>query len=292
MTEKNNAPLKAKTKKVKKEKFKINYEEAASSENPHNDISNILKILGNQLQEVEHEIDLPSNGKLGYPKTIKIREMTTEDEKILLKGLYSNEDKALDKLLDRCVVTPFDKELLTDFDRSFILIEISTLTFPGPKKYDVPLANGNTVPVVIDVEDLTLTKLDDDVEYPFKVSLPISELDVYLKFQNTKMLREIEYFNKNYKDEHLKKIWVSIAKRIDRIEFTKDGTVVNVNNWLDYVKLLNVWKLQDTRVISNFISENISDKYGYKLEKEVYDPESGKTFTITINPLHFFRLGI
>lgn len=296
MTEKNanNAPLKTKTKKVVKSKdnFKLDYTEGASTESPHNDITNVLNVLRNNFQEVEHEIDLPSNGKLGYPKTIKIREMSTEDEKILLKGLFSNEEKALDKLLERCIVTNFDLGLLTEFDRSFILVELSTLTFPGPKSYNVPLENGKTIPLTINVKDLQLNTIDDKIEYPFKVYLPRAELNIYLNFLNTKLLNDIEYFNKNYKDEHLKKIHVSMAKMTDRIEMAKDNIPININSWMDYVTLISSLKLSDQRIISDFIDDNITNKYGYKLEKDIFDVDSGQTTTVPINPLHFFRLGI
>jgi hypothetical protein len=260
--------------------------------------NNVLNIIRNlkaeQQQVVWFDYVLPSNGKCGYSKEIKLRELTTEDEKLLIKELFSNKENTYLNVIRKCtkVEDPnFDYELLTTFDQDFILLELSAITFPGEKDITIEDVKNHKITVKLVKEDLTLNKVPDNFDYPNKVALSHSNLVWKFNFLTLKKLKQINTLQKSFSDNVLSKLFVSIAQVTDSVE-TSTGTAIEVEGLYDYIKLLESLKPRDQKKIIDFYNENVADSYGYKLTKSYYCQECNEERQVELEPLAFFRIAL
>lgn len=286
-------PIEEMSKENKKKPNLIDYTDGASSEFPHDSIDHVIKKLADAYSDtVYHEVTLPSNGKLGYPAKVEIREMTVNDEKMLLKGLHSNDKKAIQKLIKTCVKSEVDPEKFSSFDQEFLIVQLSAITFPGPKTYEIKDDQGNKVPVEITLDDLVCSEMSDDLEYPFVCELPNSRLRVFLNILSTEELSNIDKLLKQFDDDPQRKLFINIAKMIDRIEFMDTNGIIQLRNFYEYVKLFEKLKPMDIKKLSEFVENEILGKFGYSLKKEVWNPYTSTNTLINLEPLNFFRLSI
>jgi hypothetical protein len=264
---------------------------------PPNHILNITKTMKERRtrQTVWFDFALPSNGRCGYPKDIKLRELTTEDEKILIKEMFASKENSLLNVIAKCAkfegVENFNWENLTVFDQDYILIALSTITFPGKKDIQITDDAGHKVTVELKKEDLSLTQLSTDAEYPFKVELPETKFNWYLKFTTLKMLKEIDKQMQALPDDMLTRLLMSIAHATDKI-VTTDGNEVKFDNYFEVIKLLDTLPTSDLKVIIDYFNDKTTAAYGYKLQKEYYCATCVKGGTIELEPLTFFRITI
>jgi hypothetical protein len=266
------------------------------SQLPENHIQNVIKSLKDKQKRetVWFEFQLPSNGKCGYPSNIKLREMTTEDEKILIKEMFSSKENSILNVIRKCAkfegLAAFDFENLTTFDQDFILVELSAITFPGEKDINVTDENNHKLSMKLNKEDLVLTSVPFDLEYPFKVVLPTSGITWFLKFTTLKTLKEIDKATKSLSADVLTRLLVSISLATEKVEV--GGKAVLFDNFLEVIKLLENLLPSDLKVVIDFYNEKTSTAYGYKLNKEYYCSECGKGGQMELEPLNFFRITI
>lgn len=124
---------------------------------------------------------LPSNGKLGAPKEVTIRNMTTLEEKILSNA---RDEKFLFDLVKSCVIEPkdFDPYTCHANDIMCLIFQIRELTF-GPtykQSFECPIC-GTQQDVEIDISKFEFTLLEADLDKALEVTLPISKDKVTLK---------------------------------------------------------------------------------------------------------------
>jgi len=252
------------------------------------DLDSILDKLRNDNEDVWFDLELPSNG-VPYPKEVQIKEMKTKHQKKLLKELFANKDKAFSNLLSECVKCDTKIEDMTPFDQEFLLLELSCITFPEPQVYTQQLDDGSSIDITIDKKELKLNKVDDGTEYPFKKELSKSGLTFYLNFNSSKKTEKVNDHAQHYKGDIMKRSLIDIAMCTEKVTY-KDQ-IVAAKSWLDYLSLLETLKTSDNAEIIDYHDE-ISNKYGYKLKKEVYNPNTMTTMELDLDPLNFFRLVI
>jgi len=261
-----------------------------------NHIINITKALKEKQtkQVVWFDFELPSNGKCGYPKEIKLRELTTEDEKILIKEMFSSKENSILNVIRKCSkfenIPDFNFENLTTFDQDFILIELSAITFPGEKNISITDEANHKITMKLNKEELSLTSVPNDSEYPFKVITPISNITWYLNFMTLKKLKEIDKAIKSLSADILTRLLVSISLSTEKVEI--NGQNITFDNFYEIVKLLDTLTPSDLKVIIDFYNEKTGAAYGYKLNKEYYCTECGKGGVMELEPLNFFRITI
>lgn len=261
-----------------------------------NHIINIIKALKEKQtkQVVWFDFELPSNGKCGYPKEIKLRELTTEDEKILIKEMFSSKENSILNVIRKCSkfenIPDFNFENLTTFDQDFILIELSAITFPGEKNISITDEANHKITMKLNKEELSLTSVPNDSEYPFKVITPISNITWYLNFMTLKKLKEIDKAIKSLSADILTRLLVSISLSTEKVEI--NGQNITFDNFYEIVKLLDTLTPSDLKVIIDFYNEKTGAAYGYKLNKEYYCTECGKGGVMELEPLNFFRITI
>ena len=263
---------------------------------PPNHIINITNALKQKQtkEAVWFEFELPSNGKCGYPKEIKLREMTTADEKTLIKEMFSSKENSILNVIRKCAKFEnqpnFDFENLTTFDQDYILLELSAITFPGEKDITITDDANHKISLKLNKEELTLTTVPDDLEYPFKVFVPSAGITWYLNFMTLKKLKEIDRTTKSLSADVLTRLLVSISLSTEKVEM--HGQAVIFDNFYEVVKLLDTLTPADLKVIIDFYNEKTGTAYGYKLNKEYYCSECGKGGSMELEPLSFFRVTI
>ncbi len=265
----------------------------AESKVAPNNIQNIISKLQETNSSITwHNVELPSNGSSGYDKKAQIREMTTSDEKLFIKELYTNRDQAIGNILTKCVKLPNQISFLelTNFDQDFLLVELSAITFPGKKQYEIEDDEGNKIKMEINKEELTLDIVEEEI--PMKIELEASGLTWYLGFLTVSKSEAINKLIKDMKLEGdiLMRMLATAAIVTNRIEITKGNVTIEVSNWFDYIKLLEEMKASDVKALTTCVNDNIIDKYGYKLTKEVYSPHTMTSQVVEVDPLNFFRL--
>lgn len=271
--------------------------EGASNSLPTNHILNLIKSLTDKQTKdtVWFEFNLPSNGKCGYPKEIKLRELTTLDEKILIKEMFSSKENSILNVIRKCArfdaLPDFDFENLTTFDQDYILIELSAITFPGEKDITIKDDANHKIKVKLNKEDLSLTIVPDDTVYPFKVTVPSVNLTWYLNFMTLKKMKEIDKASKSLSGDVLQRLLISIALNTEKV-VDASGTTITYDNFFEVVKLLDALAPSDLKVIIDFYNEKTGTAYGYKLNKEYYCTECGKEGSVELEALQFFRVTI
>jgi hypothetical protein len=263
---------------------------------PQNHILNVINALKEKQKQdtVWFDFTLPSNGRCGYPKEIKLREMTTLDEKILIKEMFSSKENSILNVIRKCAMfegqPDFDFENLTTFDQDFILLELSAITFPGEKDINITDEASHKISLKLNKEDLTLTTVQLEMDYPFKVVTPISNITWYINFMTLKKVKEIDKSVKSLSADVLTRLLVSIALSTEKIEmYNKE---IPFANFHEIVKLLETLSPSDLKTIIDFYNEKTGTAYGYKLTKEYYCSECGKGGQMELEPLSFFRITI
>jgi len=261
---------------------------------PANHIINVINALktNQNKQVVWFDFNLPSNGKCGYPKEIKLREMTTEDEKILIKEMFASKENSILNVIRKCAkfenLPDFDFENLTTFDQDFILIELSAITFPGEKDINITDDAGHKIKMKLNKEDLVPNIVPETLEYPFKVTIPSANIIWYLNFMTLKKLKEIDKAIKSLSSDVLTRLLISIALSTEKVEM--NGQNIPYDNFYEVVKLLDTLSPADLKIIIDFYNEKTGTAYGYKLTKEYYCAECGKGGSMELEPLNFFRI--
>jgi hypothetical protein len=269
-------------------------QEIISNALPKNHILNVIESLKTKQNQdaVWFDFTLPSNGKCGYPKEIKLREMTTLDEKILIKEMFSSKENSILNIIRKCAkfetLPDFDFENLTTFDQDYILIELSAITFPGEKEITVTDDANHKLTMKLNKDELSLSSLPFDAEYPFKVSLPTTQMTWYLSFMTIKKMKEIDKTIKSMSPDILTKFMISIAMNTTRVELFNQEVVFD--NFYEVVKLLESLPPSDLKELIAFYNEKTTTAYGYKLVKEFYCAECAKGGQMELEPLNFFRI--
>lgn len=140
------------------------------------------------------EVVIPSRGlpyqkDLCVPEKIKVREFTTSDRMA----------QTVEDLIDRCIVIPgrkFKAKDLVSSDQEVLMIEIRKLTLGNVYEQEVscPTCHSDYV-CRWNLDDIKVTSLDAN-EYPFKITLPETGLDIAIKVLSASDIERISEVQK------------------------------------------------------------------------------------------------
>jgi len=128
------------------------------------------------------EFEMPSKCKFydSDSTTLKVRPMTFADEKKVMSNANVNKD-TLNLLVDRCVKGIKVNDLLI-IDKLFLVMKIRELSYGGTYKATVPCPDCNhDNNVAFDISILNVNYIDDDLENPREITLPVIEKKVKVK---------------------------------------------------------------------------------------------------------------
>lgn len=287
---------KEKIEPIKEQIAQQNIQVLANDKYPSNYITNVIKSIkdAKSLERVWFDFSLPSNGMCGYSKDIKIRELTTEDERIFLKEIFADKETSVLNLIKKCVKfegnETFNFEKLTTFDQDFILLELSAITFPGEKDIIVTDENKHKINMKLNKEELVLNKVEENTIYPFKIELPESKLIWYLEFMTIEKTKEIDKTNNLMQNDLLLNMFNSISYCTVKVQRNLEEILIDTNR--DYIQLLRAIDLDDLKILLTVYNDITTSKYGYKLSKEFFCEKCDKINKVELDPLNFFRLTI
>jgi hypothetical protein len=136
----------------------------------------------------ETDVALPTKGLVydNIPAVIRIRAMTTEDEKIIFASSSSN---MLKRVVSRCIVSPknLNVEDLLACDEQYIMLKLREFTY-GSDYHIVGICPkcGQEHEFTIDLSSYKLTELDDDFQEPIEMTLPMSKHVLQVKLLRNK----------------------------------------------------------------------------------------------------------
>jgi|TARA_R110002020_G_scaffold22920_10_gene76876 hypothetical protein len=129
-------------------------------------------------------LDLPSKNrfyqKIDAGEPITLSPLTWADEKALVDG--NDGDSATTTLIKRCLKN-INPDSLLDCDRSYILVKLREISI-GPD-YGVKItcpSCGKIGEVDVDTREFRKIEIPEDVTDPRKVNLPVSKVDVEVRF--------------------------------------------------------------------------------------------------------------
>jgi hypothetical protein len=137
------------------------------------------------------KIKLPSNGILGYPAEVTVRNLTGADEKMLYSGSH---EVATDKLIKRCIVEPEDFNIsdICEQDKYYILLQIRILTYGDEYKFDATCPDcGKKTQTEINLDELEVTYADDTFKEKLELTLPINKSKIKFRMLTSKEVREV-----------------------------------------------------------------------------------------------------
>lgn len=148
------------------------------------------------MSEYIKEVKLPTGGRiydseLGIPDIVKIRSMTTNEEKIV----FGSTDNAIEEVIQQCIVEPKGLKIsdLIVADSMTILIDLRMLTYGT--NYKIPFectdCRRRNPEVIADLSTLEFHELRDDFDEPMEIELPRSGDTLGVVLLRNKDFREI-----------------------------------------------------------------------------------------------------
>jgi hypothetical protein len=112
-----------------------------------------------------HMVDLPSNGKFGYPSTVEYRDILVKDEKVVASATPENFQKVLNGVLKGLLKDDSYFDKITTDDRDFLLTWIWANNYPTKRKLEYTCPKCDTTNIAeIDIVELDISELPDDFE--------------------------------------------------------------------------------------------------------------------------------
>lgn len=144
---------------------------------------------------IQETYNLPSRGLLGedIPKTVKLRAMTTMEEKMRLAGSGIT---LMPDIIKACIVDPdgVDTHVFPLFDISYLMYKLRTITYGSEYKITLRCPScGQRFDVTVNLDDLEVNELPDDFKNPITIdNLPISGDTIECKILTVNDYADIE----------------------------------------------------------------------------------------------------
>lgn len=133
-----------------------------------------------------YHVELPSEGKLGYPHTIEHRDVLWKDQKILSTTSEQTFTKTLNKTVKSIVNNPDWYEEMTITDRDFLLVWIFANNFSTSKSVEITCSEcGNVDTKTLYITDLEVNNLSGEYIEPFRLPLQDGN-EIYLRLARVK----------------------------------------------------------------------------------------------------------
>lgn len=127
-------------------------------------------------------IDLPSEGKHGYPSSITYRDIMAGDEEILKTATQKNYARTVNSVVKSVCndATFFDD--MTVSDRDFVLTYIWANTYDPIKKFEVGCRHcGHKEEKQVDMTDVDIIDVKENFINKFKVPIKKAEKDIFIR---------------------------------------------------------------------------------------------------------------
>lgn len=152
-----------------------------------------LSFLRPQFETVE----LPSRGKFykGIPELeegiLHIRPMTSVEEKLIDKFNNHTFYTTVDEIISNCVQEDIDVDDLTLGDRIFTLLRIRVSSYGSmyEVRYTCPVCDSE-YPINVDLAKFEPVYIDEDIEEPFELELPVCKAIVRMRIPRSGDVRE------------------------------------------------------------------------------------------------------
>lgn len=119
-----------------------------------------------------YPVDLPSDGKLGYSKTVWYRDILVRDEKVLASATGKTYKKILGDILKSLLRDGNVYDKLSLQDRDFLLLWIWANNYTTHKDFEIQCPScGHKGKLAVDLTKLDVSHLSEDYEHPFEMEL-------------------------------------------------------------------------------------------------------------------------
>lgn len=148
---------------------------------------------------------LPSNGKLGYPRSVEYRDIMVKDEEILALATAETYARTLNKVLKGILNDCEFFEDLSIYDRDYALIWLWANNYTAKKYINVKCSHcGHEEEKVVDLTKLEIDQIKDNYPDPFTLPLKnasLTSVDIRLNTVGDELMVE-EYISKNPKTDY------------------------------------------------------------------------------------------
>lgn len=145
-------------------------------------------------------LDLPSNGLLGYPKTVQYRDMYMADESLLSTATDENYFRVLNKVLKSILGNPDFFENISVVDRDYLLVWVWANSFSSQKQMRVvcPYCQHKET-INVDLTKLDVQDVNSSIQdyLPFEMELKEGHT-LYLDIRRIKHELEVEQWMKDF----------------------------------------------------------------------------------------------
>lgn len=178
-------------------------------------------------------VELPSNGRLGYPTEVEYRDILVKDEKELGSASEKTFVKVLHSVLKSLLKNPDYFEELSIYDRDYLLVWVWANSYSTTKTLEVTCphcAAKNTH--VVDLTSLPVKELSEEYKnpYPFKTSSGQELTLRLLTVGDEEIARKFCTMNKDYEESYVLLcqsvdfgVVMPLREKIKRIEDTFTG---------------------------------------------------------------------
>lgn len=126
---------------------------------------------------VFNSVDLPSNGKLGYPTSVEYRDILVKDEKNLSTATEDTYSKTLNKVLKSVLNNPEWYNDLCIHDRDFLLMWIWANNYNTVQQLNITCPDcGHKEKIDIDLTKLNVDNISSDFTNPFNLKMRNGEV--------------------------------------------------------------------------------------------------------------------
>lgn len=128
-----------------------------------------------------YSLELPSLGRIGYPRNVEYRDIMVRDEKILASATDKNYIQVLHKILKSLLKDQSFFNSLTIHDRDFLLLWVWANNYSSLKKVPVtcPMCEFK-VEKEIDLTKLPVAEISSEVKNPTRMTLDGKVIDISL----------------------------------------------------------------------------------------------------------------
>lgn len=251
------------------------------------------------IERKHYPVRIPSLGRFYdlelQDGVVEVHAIRVFEEKMMSSGIGSPNDR-INRMIGSCLKTPIPVENLLLVDRFFLLFQLAALSYTPTRDLNVKCPNCKEgVEKTVDLsKDFQVHYLDEDVEEPIEVELPVSKHKVSLKFLRVKdenevlalaekLRKPVAFSEKKRKQHGLGKDDIYTVRLVSSV-VSVDGKEMTVE---EKVAWANNLEGQDSDTLRNAF-----DDYDFGVDPvfQVRCPNCQEAFQSILPPDEFFRL--
>ena len=177
---------------------------------------------------IYYDVDLPSNGKFGYPETIQYRDVLVKDEKKLATSSLKNYQTVLGDILKGLLKDQSYYDKMAINDRDYLLVWIWANTYSTIRDFETQCTHcGTKQEVKVDITKMDVKDLSEDYVKDFSMTLEKTSEEIKLNLLTVRDERVAEQYIKNNPKED----YISVLMALS-INF---GMVMGIKERMEYI---------------------------------------------------------